>query len=111
MQQFTSSNQKPLIHQVFFWLKNSNSKADSDLLIQGIKTLAAVETVDSLQVGVPASTEKRDVVDYSWNVSETLTFKNAADQLAYQQHTIHLEFIKNYSHLWHKVLVYDIKTV
>lgn len=111
MQQFTTSNPKPLIHQVFFWLKNSNSKADSDLLIQGIKTLAAVETVGSLQVGVPASTEKRDVVDYSWNVSETLTFNSTADQLAYQQHPIHLDFVKNYAHLWDKVLVYDINTL
>jgi hypothetical protein len=51
------------------------------------------------------------VVDYSWNVSETLTFKNAADQLAYQQHPIHLDFVKNYGHLWDKVLVYDINTV
>jgi hypothetical protein len=100
-----------LIHQVFFWLKNTDSKTDADLLINGIKTLANIEAVNSLQVGVPASTEKRDVVDYSWNVSETLTFKNAADQLAYQQHPIHLDFVKNYGHLWDKVLVYDINTV
>ena len=60
-----------------------------------------------LHVGVLASTEKRDVVDTSWSVSELIFFSDLAGQATYQTHPLHLEFIKNCSHLWAKVVVYD----
>ena len=107
----TTPVQYPLIHQVFFWLKNADNAEDCALLIKGIQTLSAIETIKQISVGTPASTESRDVIDSSWQVSETLIFENTAAQLLYQQHPIHVAFIKNYSHLWQKVLVYDIKTV
>jgi hypothetical protein len=103
--------QYPLIHQVFFWLKNATNANDCATLIKGIHTLSAIETILQINIGTPASTESRDVIDNSWQVSETIIFENTAAQLLYQQHPIHVAFIKNYSHLWHKVLVYDIKTV
>ena len=104
-------NRYPLIHHVFFWLKNSTSKEDRDQLIAGVKTLGRIETVRELRVGVVASTEKRDVVDNSWAVSEHMLFSDLAGQATYQTHPIHLEFIKNYSHLWEKVVVYDAMDV
>ena len=61
-----------LIHKVFFWLKNPDSKEDQAKLIAGIKALGAIETVRAIHVGIPASTEKRDVVDNSYQVSEML---------------------------------------
>ncbi|HEY8957148.1 Dabb family protein [Chitinophaga sp.] len=97
----------PIVHHVFFWLKNPDSKEDRDKLIAGVKTLAKIETVRDLRVGVVASTEKRDVVDNSWGVSELIFFSDLAGQATYQTHPIHLEFIKNCSHLWEKVIVYD----
>jgi hypothetical protein len=96
-----------LIHHVFFWLKNAGSKADRDQLIAGLNALRAVEVIQQLHIGVPASTEKRDVVDNSYDVSELMVFKNVADQKAYQDHPLHLKFIKDCSHLWEKVVVYD----
>jgi hypothetical protein len=60
----------PVIHHVFFWLKNPGSVADRDALVAGVRTLAKIPTVKKLRVGVVASTEKRDVVDNSWAVSE-----------------------------------------
>jgi len=98
----------PVVHHVFFWLKNPNSKEDLDKLVAGVKTLAKIPTVRQLHVGVVASTEKRDVVDNSWGVSELMFFSDLEGQQTYQTHPIHLEFIKNYSHLWEKVIVYDI---
>ncbi|MET1056862.1 MAG: Dabb family protein [Pedobacter sp.] len=97
----------PVVHHVFFWLKNPGSAADRDQLIAGVKTLSKIETVHELRVGVVASTEKREVVDNSWAVSELIFFKDLAGQATYQNHPIHLEFIKNCSHLWEKVIVYD----
>ena len=102
-----SLNKYPLVHHVFFWLKNPASKEDRDLLVAGVKTLAKIETIRELRVGVVASTEKRDVVDNSWAVSELMFFSDLEGQATYQNHPVHLEFIKNCSHLWEKVIVYD----
>jgi Stress responsive A/B Barrel Domain len=101
----------PLAHQVYFWLKNPESKEDQQKLIEGIKTLAAIPQVKGLHIGIPASTEKRDVVDNSYHASELLFFDNAADEHAYQIHPIHKAFVDNYSHLWSKVVVYDSVSV
>ena len=65
---------KFLLHHVFFWLKNPNATADKAQLIEGLKTLAAIPTVKQIHVGLLASTEKREVVDTSWHVSELLFF-------------------------------------
>lgn len=101
----------PVVHHVFFWLKNPDSKEDRDKLIAGVKTLTKIETVRDLRVGVVARTGKRDVVDTSWAVSELIFFSDLAGEEAYQTHPIHLEFIKNCSHLWSKVVVYDVVEV
>jgi hypothetical protein len=97
----------PLIHHVFFWLKNPGSQADRDLLISGLRTLKAIDVVRRLHIGVPASTEKRDVVDNSYDVSELMIFDSVEDQARYQTHPVHLDFVKTYGHLWEKVVVYD----
>ncbi len=101
------TNDKLLLHHVFFWLNNPESVADKQQLIEGLKTLAAIPTVRKLHIGVLASTEKREVVDTSWDVSELMFFDDAAGQKVYQDHPIHQAFVKNYAHLWKKVLVYD----
>jgi hypothetical protein len=97
----------PVVHHVFFWLKNPDSKEDRDKLAAGVKALSKIPTVKELHVGIVASTEKRDVIDSSWGVSELMFFSDLEGQATYQTHPIHLEFIKNYSHLWEKVIVYD----
>lgn len=103
----TTEMKYPVVHHVFFWLKNPESKEDLAKLVAGVKTLSKIETVQELHVGVVASTEKREVVDNSWAVSELMFFKDLAGQEHYQTHPLHLEFIKNCSPLWEKVVVYD----
>ncbi|MBO9632066.1 MAG: Dabb family protein [Chitinophagaceae bacterium] len=97
----------PIVHHVFFWLKNAGSETDRKKLIEGVRTLKAIEQIGELHIGVVASTEKRDVVDTSWDVSELIFFRDLAAQAAYQNHPIHLAFVRNYGHLWSKVIVYD----
>ena len=96
-----------LLHHVFFWLKNPQSEADKQQLISGLKTLTGIPAIRQIHVGVIASTEKREVVDTSWDVSELMFFDDEAGQKIYQDHPIHQDFVKNCSHLWKKVLVYD----
>lgn len=102
---------KGIAHHVFFWLKNADSIEDRDKLVEGVKSLAKIETIREIHVGVLASTEKRDVVDTTWAVSELMFFDDLAGQAVYQTHQVHLDFVKNYSHLWSKVIVYDVKEV
>lgn len=101
------SNYPKLVHHVFFWLKNPDSKEDLAKLLAGLRTLAQIETVRGTHFGVPASTEKRDVVDNSYSASEILFFDDTAGQKAYQDHPIHKKFVEECSHLWEKVVVYD----
>ena len=102
---------KQLLHHVFFWLKNPDSKEDRDKLIAGLRTLKKIETVRKIHIGVPASTELRPVVDASYSVSELLFFDNLEGQKVYQDHPIHKKFIEDCSHLWEKVIVYDAMDV
>ncbi len=101
----------PVSHHVFFWLKNPGSKKDRDELIAGLKTLSKIEVIKELRVGIVANTEKRDVVDDTWSVSELMFFDDLKGQASYQSHPVHLEFVKNCSHLWKKVVVYDTEAV
>jgi hypothetical protein len=102
----TSTHPK-LVHHVFFWLKNPDSKEDRAKLLAGLRTLTKIESVRSAHFGIPASTEKRDVVDNSFSVSEILYFDDLAGQKIYQDHPIHQQFVADCSSLWSKVVVYD----
>ena len=105
--QKAGADRPPVVHHVFFWLKNPTSTEDRDQLVAGLKTLAGIPLIKELYVGVLAHTEKRDVVDASWQVSELMFFEDLSGQANYQQHQLHLDFVKNCSHLWEKVVVYD----
>lgn len=101
-------NKKPkLSHHVFFWLKNPASIEDRNKLIAGLRKLAAINTIRSLQIGVPADTEKRPVVDNSFAVSELMFFDDVEGQNLYQDHPLHKKFIEECSGLWERVVVYD----
>lgn len=93
-----------IVHHVFFWLKNPE---DAAKLLEGLKTLRAIPQVKQLFTGLPAGTEKREVVDNSYHVSELIYFESLAAQKEYQDHPVHQKFVSNYQHLWQKVLVYD----
>lgn len=103
-----NQNSKQVIHHVFFWLKNPNSETDKAALKEGLKTLEAIKEVKKLYIGEPASTLKRDVVVTDYQVTEMMIFNSTQDQDIYQIHPIHKAFVDKYSHLWDKVVVYDM---
>jgi hypothetical protein len=98
--------QNGFIHHVFFWLKNPGSTEDLEQLIEGLKKLSHAPTISDFHIGKPANTN-RDVIDTSYAVSWLLLFESAADQDVYQKDPVHLQFIKECSHLWSRVVVYD----
>ncbi|WP_369935410.1 Dabb family protein [Xanthomonas tesorieronis] len=99
----------PVVHHVFFWLKRPDSKEDLTKLLAGLRTLAGIDTVRGIHIGVPAETEQRGVVDGSYSASELLFFDDVAGQNAYQVHPIHKQFVADCEHLWQRVVVYDVK--
>lgn len=102
-----SEEQKQLVHHVYFWLKNPGSKADLNKLIEGLTSLKAIKQLRVAKIGVPASTEKRDVVDNSYRISWLNIFDDVKAHDEYQVHPVHVKFVESYKHLWEKVVVYD----
>jgi Stress responsive A/B Barrel Domain len=98
--------QNIFIHHVFFWLNNPESKEDLDALIEGLKKLSHANTIRQFHIGIPASTN-RAVIETTYSISWFVLFDNKEDQDSYQVDSIHLNFVKECSHLWSKVIVYD----
>jgi hypothetical protein len=98
---------KSLVHHVFFWLRNPDSTEDRATLIRCLETLRSIEVVRGLHIGIPAPTAERGVVDSSFSVSELIWFDDAISERVYQNHPVHLTFVRNCSQLWSKVVVYD----
>lgn len=96
-----------LVHHVYFWLKEPKNEAHKKQLVKALNKLIKVKTIKVSHIGYPAGTESRDVVDHSYSVSYMVMFDSQADQDAYQVDPIHTKFVKENSHLWSKVIVYD----
>lgn len=96
-----------LVHTVFFWLKEGLTQDEKNLFDEKVKTLTSLPTVKQGFVGTPAATEKRPVIDDSYDYSLTNIFENIEDQNSYQVDDVHEEFIKLCSHMWERVVVYD----
>jgi hypothetical protein len=94
------------IHHVYFWLKNPASQTDRAALMEGLKKLSHVKTIRQFHIGQPANTN-RGVIDRSYALSWFVWFDSPDDQDSYQVDPIHLNFVKECSHLWNRVQVYD----
>ena len=100
-----------VVHHVFFWLKRPGNADDRRKLLEGLHMLKAIPVIKKLLTGTAAPTEQREVVDSSYDVSELMFFDNTADQKVYQDHPLHQAFVEKYSHLWEKVVVYDMQVI
>lgn len=96
-----------LMHHVFFWLKEPENKSHRKQFEKAMDDLLKVETIKMSHIGIPAATEERGVVENSYTYSYMVLFDSLDDQNIYQKHPLHLKFIKDNSHLWNKVVVYD----
>ncbi|PCD04825.1 hypothetical protein COC42_09430 [Sphingomonas spermidinifaciens] len=105
-QQTTAAAERRFLHHVFFTLKRPGNAEDRAKLIAALQKLAATPTIRSYQIGQHAGTT-RDVVQRGYDLSWTVAFDSPADQEAYQDHPIHLDFVRDNAALWSKVVVYD----
>lgn len=102
----TQNLQKMFVHHVYFYMKPDASEADRVALRAGIESLTKIEAIKNWHIGTPAPTD-RPVIERGYTFSWLALFENGPDQEVYQNHPVHLEFVKNCSHLWTKVVVYD----
>lgn len=94
------------VHHVYFWMAPDATDADRQQLAAGIRSLMAIETIQTAHLGVPAATN-RDVIERGYTFSWLATFATAGDEAVYQSHPIHLQFVADCKHLWTKVIVFD----
>lgn len=96
-----------MIHQVYFWLKDPQN--DMKSFMKGCENLIKIDSIQKAYIGVPAATERREVVDHSFHVSLTVHFKSIEDHNIYQFHEDHTKFVADHEDKWKKVQVYDSK--
>ena len=102
------TSMKPvLIHTVFFWTKEGTTDAQKKAFEVGLEKLGTCPQIGTFYWGPPAPTEKRDVVDNSYDYAINVHFNSLEDQAAYQAEPIHLQFIEDHKDIWGKVIVYD----
>ncbi len=103
------STQK-FVHVVNFYLKPGLSAAEIKKFEEGVSTLEKIETLTVFNVGKPAGTD-RPVIDRSYSYCLLTVFNDEAGHDIYQEHPVHLEFIKNCNELWEKVVIFDSITI
>jgi antibiotic biosynthesis monooxygenase (ABM) superfamily enzyme len=103
--------QGSMMHQVFFWLKPGTTEQDRKRFREELKKLSQIKNIKNAFIGMPESTEKRDVVDNSFDYSITFMFDSVKEHDAYQVAPDHKVFIEKCQDLWARVQVYDIKPV
>lgn len=97
-----------LQHTVYFWLKSGVKDKQRKDFESGLKTLVGkIKEVAKSEIGKPAPTPSRDVVDNTFDYSIFTWFKNTADHDVYQEHEVHKKFIEKYADLWDNVRVHD----
>jgi hypothetical protein len=80
-------------HVVIFWTKSDRPAAAEALLAGCREFLASIPGVESFHCGRMVHSQ-RPVVDQSYQVGLNLVFRDQAAQDAYQEHPLHLRFVK-----------------
>ena len=98
------------VHTVFFWMKPGVTDVQRKKLVADcLEFLGKVPTVRQIWAGRPAQTP-REVVDNSYDVGLTVVLDDKAGHDVYQEHPLHIDFIKRNKFTWERVQVYDYLT-
>ena len=98
---------KNFYHNVYFWLQNPDNEEDRKFFETSLRTmLSTSQYVEEYHIGIPAATD-RPVIDRSYTFAAVMSFRNAADQDAYQEEDVHKNFLQECRPYWTKVIIYD----
>ncbi len=95
-------------HVVIFWTRPEIPNAAEELAAGAEKYLRSIPGAFFFHVGKMVGSH-RPVVEQSYQVALNVAFLNKQAQDDYQVHPQHLEFLKEMSPLWNRVLVYDFE--
>jgi hypothetical protein len=98
---------KGILHYVLFWLREDLTEKEREDFVAFFEELKQIEGITSLSYGKAAATHPRPVVDNSFSYNLIVTFASLKEVEVYENHPVHLEAIKKYSHFWTKVIVHD----
>lgn len=98
---------KGILHYVLFWLREDLTEQEVKGFEDFFKELSKIPGLKSLSYGKPAAANPRPVVDNTFSYNLVVIVDSLKELGVYENHPIHLEAIKNYSHLWTKVVVHD----
>ena len=84
------NNNPQLVHLVYFQLKEGATKSTQQQLIEEIKTLAAIDVLQDLEVGTFQELGDQRAMD-QFGVMMQMRFNSEADYKIYQTHPIHLQ--------------------
>ncbi|MEO6528263.1 MAG: Dabb family protein [Gemmatimonadaceae bacterium] len=94
------------VHSVYFWLRDDLSPVGRSIFIDGMRSLATIETVEHSFIGTPAVTT-REIIDRSYSYALVLGFADRAAHDAYQVHHVHDTFREQCGGSWKKIVIYD----
>ncbi len=98
------------VHSAYYWLKEGLSESDLLAFEKGLKSLTESGTVQSGHFGAPAATEKREVVDDTYDYGLVLVFDDVAAHNVYQEGDIHQTFVAEHAAKFDRVKVYDVQS-
>lgn len=103
----TETSINMLQHTVYFYLNEDVTEEEIAQFEAGLEALVAIDAIYKAEIGVPSTTEERDVTDHGFGYSIFTWFETMDDYHVYEDHPDHLEFIDTYENLWADVKVYD----
>jgi len=102
----SNSNKQSLMHVVYYWLKNPDSEADKQKLIEGLHQLVTVKQIKCHHIGVPQKFTADDPLK-NYHVSLLMVFDEPGDIDVYHKDPIHQNFVATCGDLWVKTVKYD----
>jgi len=97
------------IHSALFWLRRDLTPGERATFAAEVRRLADIPYLVRGFVGTPADTERRSVVDHSFDYATSLHFKSYEDHQFYQTKCPeHARFVAACAPFWERVVVYDL---
>lgn len=100
-----------LQHNVYFYFSENVPADEIARFEDGLIELLSIDEVYRYEIGIPGSTEDRNVTDHTFGYSFFSWFLTMEDYEIYANHPVHLEFIDEFNHLWADVKVYDSEII
>ncbi|MBT8189598.1 MAG: Dabb family protein [Bacteroidia bacterium] len=94
------------VHAVYFYLNEDLSNEEKLFFKTVLDTLAQIPSIQRSYYGPPAMTPRK-VVDNDYDFAWICVFKDKEGHDAYQEHPIHVDFKKRYTHMIRDVKIFD----